>query len=73
MKTKKDIGKWCEFHKSRTHNTSVCWVKQSLVANLKAFELDACSESESEPDKGNEKGKYIIDVEPSATIATTNI
>ena len=40
---------------------------------MKAFESDACSESESEHDKGNNKGKKIIDAEPSATIATTKV
>jgi hypothetical protein len=40
---------------------------------LKASESDACSDSESEPDKGNDRGKQIIDAEPNATIATTKI
>ena len=36
-------------------------------------ESEACSESESEPNKGNEKGKLIIDVEPNTTVANTKI
>ena len=40
---------------------------------MRAFELDACSDSESEPDKGNDKGKHIIDAEPNANVATTKI
>jgi hypothetical protein len=40
---------------------------------LKASESDACSDSELETDKGNDRGKHIIDAELNATIATTKI
>ena len=66
-KTKKDTGKWCDFQKSPWHNTNECRTKKSLVAEMKALELDLYSNSDSKMDKGNQ----IIDVEPSATIATT--
>eukprot|EP00253_Pinus_taeda_P033443 PITA_33443 len=72
-KLNKDTRKWCKFHKSPTHNTSECWTKQSLVAELKASESDACSDPGPEPDKGGGKGKKIIDADPSATVATAKI
>lgn len=68
-----DTRKWCTFHKSSTHKISECRAKQSLVAEMKAFELDACSNSELEHNKGDDKGKKIIEAYASATVATTKI
>jgi len=44
-KTKKEMGKWCEFHKGSTHNTSECQAKQSLssttkIQNIKPGDLE---------------------------------
>jgi hypothetical protein len=45
--SKKDMGKWCEYHKIPWHNTGECCSKYSLVAKLKYFELEEDSDSES--------------------------
>ena len=71
--TKKDTGKWCEFHNSPTHSTNKCQVKQSLVVELKAPESNACSDPEPEPEKGDDKGKKIIEAYPNSIVATTNL
>jgi hypothetical protein len=67
-KLKKDIGKWCEFHKIPWHNTDECCSKQSLLAKTKASGSDV----DSEYDSKLEKGKWIIDTEPNATILPQN-
>ena len=66
---KKDTGKWCNFHKIPQHNIDECCTKQLLAAKMKASYLDLDFESDSDM----EKGKQIIDTEPSSTIATTQI
>jgi hypothetical protein len=68
-KTKKDTGKWCEFHKIPWHNTDECHSKQSLVAEIKDKEPNPDSESDSE---NNGKGQ-IIDADPTAIVTTTTI
>ena len=40
---------------------------------MKASESDACSNLESEPDKRNDKGKQIINVEPITMVSTAKI
>ena len=66
---KKDMGKWCEYHKIPWHNTIVCRSKKSLVVELKASKSKVDSDSESNP----EGGKQIINVEPSVTFYTTKV
>ena len=43
------------------------------MVELKVSESDVGFDSKSEPDKGNDKGKQIIDADPNATVATTKI
>ena len=43
------------------------------MAKRKVSESDAYSDTESEPKNGNDRGKNIIDVDPNATIAITQI
>ena len=43
------------------------------MAEIKASELDAYSDTESEPKRGNDKGNKIIDADPNATVATMKI
>jgi len=40
---------------------------------MKASKSDACSNFELESDNENDKGKQIINAEPSVTVATTKI
>jgi hypothetical protein len=68
-KSKKDTGKWCEFHNIPWHNTDECHSIQSLVAELK----DKESNPDLDPDSENNKRRQIIDAEPTATVATATI
>jgi hypothetical protein len=64
---KKDMGKWCEYHKIPWHNTDECCSKKSLMVELKASKSEDNFYSESNP----EGGKQIIGAEPSGIVATT--
>jgi hypothetical protein len=66
---KKDMGKWCEYHKIPWHKTDECCCKKSLVVELNDSELEVDSNSESNP----EGGKNIINGEPSSMVVTTKI
>ena len=57
------------FHKSPWHNTIDCRSKKLLVAEVKASESDAGSDAESKL----ERGRWIIDAEPNATVSTTKL
>ena len=43
------------------------------MAELKVLESDACFDPEPELEKGDEKGKNIIDADPSANFPTTKL
>jgi hypothetical protein len=68
-KTKKETEKWCDFHKIPWHNTDECRSKQSLVAEIKDKESNPDSKSDSE----NTGKRQIIDVDPTAIVATAAI
>ena len=69
-KKKKDIEKWCEFHKIPWNITDGCRSKYSLVVEMKSSELDL--DSDFEPNATNtDNGRKIIDVDPTATVTTT--
>jgi hypothetical protein len=40
---------------------------------MRASQSDVCSDTKLEREKGNDRWKYIIDVDPNATISTTKI
>jgi hypothetical protein len=68
-KTKKDTGKWCEFHKIPWNNTDECHSKQSLVSEIKDKEPNPDLESNSE----NTDRRQIIDTDPTVIVATVAI
>jgi hypothetical protein len=50
-KTKKDTGKWCEYHKIPWHNTDECHSKQSLVP--RSLPLKSVQANQKNHRKGN--------------------
>jgi hypothetical protein len=68
-KTKKDTGKWCDFHKIPWHNTDECRSKQSLLAKIKDKESNPDLESNSE----NTGKEQIIDADPTVIFTTVTI
>jgi hypothetical protein len=67
--TKKDIRKWCDFHKSPCHNTTHYCSKKLLVAEVKSSESNVGFESDPKLDRG----RRIINAEPSSTVSTTKL
>ena len=43
------------------------------MVELKVLESDKCSNSKLDLNKGNDKGKYIINADPNGTVATAKI
>ena len=72
-KTKKDIEKWCDFHKIPWDNTDECHSKQSLVVELKETEPSPNSNFDSKSDSENNGKRHIINADPTAIVVTTTI
>ena len=68
-KTEKDIEKWYDFYKVPWHKTVECRLMKSLVAEVNSSQSDVVFDFESKL----ERGRWIIDVELSATVATTKV
>jgi hypothetical protein len=68
-KTKKDTGKWCDFHKIPWYNIVECRSKQSLVDDIKDKEPNPNSESNSK----NVDRRQIIDTDPISIVVTIAI
>jgi hypothetical protein len=66
-KSKKNIRKWCEFHNNPLHNIDECRSIQSMVVELK----DKDPNTDLDPNSKNDKGRQIIDAEPTVIVATT--
>lgn len=72
-KVKKDVVKWCEFHKNPTPNMDECCTEHALMPELKNLETYACYDYESKPNKGTNKGNKIVYVESTMKLATTKL
>jgi hypothetical protein len=63
------MEKWCEYHKRPWHKIEECLSKQSLVVEMK----DSESEEDSHSESNLVGGKWIINVKPSAIVATNKV